>query len=99
MICPKCGSPNTLVMDSRQQKTYNNRRRRKCVDCGCRFGTVEVAELDEVNMTRIRTLMVEQSKPRQYEKIINLMYVKSFMYSEYKKMKGMKENDGNSKVE
>ena len=98
MNCPKCGCPYTLVMDSRQQKTYNNRRR-KCIDCGCRFGTVEVAELDEVNMTRIKTLMEDQSKPRQYEKIINLMYVKVFMYPEYKKMKGMKKNDGNPKVE
>lgn len=45
MICPKCKTPDTKVIDSRdseQGKTI--RRRRECEKCGWRFTTFERAE-------------------------------------------------------
>ena len=39
-ICPKC-SGETIVIESRGTADELMRRRRKCVDCGYRFSTVE----------------------------------------------------------
>lgn len=45
MFCPKCGHPDTRVIDSRSQDAANAiRRRRKCVKCGYRFTTYERCE-------------------------------------------------------
>jgi len=42
MNCPKCGSENTRVIDSRVSAKANSiRRRRECEDCGFRFSTQE----------------------------------------------------------
>lgn len=42
MICPKCHSYQTLVIDSREHKNgYAVRRRRECQQCGHRFTTLE----------------------------------------------------------
>lgn len=41
MICPECKSYNVFVHDSRQTNE-TTRRRRRCLDCGCRFSTIEV---------------------------------------------------------
>lgn len=41
MICPKCGTDNTLVIDSRQMGR-ERRRRYRCNDCGERFVTWEI---------------------------------------------------------
>lgn len=42
MICPKCHSYQTLVIDSREHKNgYAIRRRRECQRCGHRFTTFE----------------------------------------------------------
>lgn len=45
MLCPKCKSDNLKVYDSRpsNESTW---RRRMCLDCKCRFSTVEI-NLDE----------------------------------------------------
>jgi len=46
MICPKCRSKNTKVLDSRE--VYNGkeiRRRRECEDCKHRFTTYERPEI------------------------------------------------------
>lgn len=40
MICPKCKSDQTTVIDSRQFKAYR-RRRYECLMCGERFTTKE----------------------------------------------------------
>lgn len=42
MKCPKCGSNNVYVKDSRREGDLI-KRRRSCADCGHRFGSVEVA--------------------------------------------------------
>lgn len=36
MNCPKCKSKKTHVVDTQDYGTYI-RRRRKCLECGCRF--------------------------------------------------------------
>lgn len=43
MICPYCGSDNTVVYDSRQFPNYR-RRRYKCRNCEERFTTKEETE-------------------------------------------------------
>lgn len=42
MICPKCGSPNAYVIDSRIVSRVQQRRRRMCADCKTRFTSVEI---------------------------------------------------------
>ena len=92
MICPKCGCPDSIVVDSRKHESYINRRR-DCCNCSFRFFTVELAELDEKNLTRIRTIMKNNSKPRTFEKALLQMYMKCFQRREYYKEKGLKENE------
>ncbi|MBN2885705.1 MAG: transcriptional repressor NrdR [Chromatiaceae bacterium] len=47
MRCPFCGTQDTKVVDSREFSEGDQvRRRRKCVACGERFTTYEVAELN-----------------------------------------------------
>lgn len=41
MICPKCGSRNAIVIDTRQMGT-ERRRRYRCNDCRERFATWEI---------------------------------------------------------
>lgn len=41
--CPKCGSWNIMVKDSRAQ-SYGRTRRRECRDCGERYTTVEITQ-------------------------------------------------------
>lgn len=42
MICPACGSSNLYCIDSREMRGNKRRRRHKCLDCDCRFTTVEI---------------------------------------------------------
>lgn len=95
MNCPKCGCSDSVVTDSRKHSAYTNRRR-ECCGCGFRFLTVEIAELNEMNFARIETIMKWNSKPRDYSKIVDLMYMKCFRFSQYRKMKGLKSNDDGS---
>lgn len=47
MYCPFCNASDTKVIDSRLSKEGDKvRRRRSCPECGGRFTTFEVAELD-----------------------------------------------------
>lgn len=49
MICPKCGSSEHSVVDSRAiVKTNGIRRRRECVKCGVRFTTYEYQSLSPI---------------------------------------------------
>lgn len=41
MNCPKCGSKNVYVIDSRKDDQQRVFRRRKCTDCGEQFRTIE----------------------------------------------------------
>src|SRR5437762_13524431 len=45
MRCPKCGSRDDKVIDSRQSRDSSSiRRRRECLKCGYRFTTYEEIE-------------------------------------------------------
>ena len=49
MKCPKCGSLNDKVVDTRQSKDGTViRRRRECLDCGNRFTTYERFEEEKI---------------------------------------------------
>ena len=43
MVCPKCGSDQLTVVDTRR-KNGTVWRRRGCISCGNRFNTVEIGE-------------------------------------------------------
>lgn len=45
MICPKCTSDDSLVIESRKSP-LGIRRRRDCQDCGHRWTTVEINRAD-----------------------------------------------------
>lgn len=44
ILCPTCGSANTMVLDTRSIKTGGLRRRRECAECGGRCFTIEALE-------------------------------------------------------
>jgi len=49
MRCPKCGSFNDKVLDTRQSKDGTViRRRRECLNCGYRFTTYERIEEEKI---------------------------------------------------
>ena len=41
MLCPDCGCEITAVIDSRKRGGMC-RRRHKCLECNCRFSTMEI---------------------------------------------------------
>jgi len=49
MKCPKCGTDEDKVLDSRAvREGAAIRRRRECLQCGCRFTTYEEIDRNEV---------------------------------------------------
>jgi len=53
MRCPKCGSQNDKVIDSRSSREGATiRRRRECLGCSYRFTTYEVVEKGELVVTK-----------------------------------------------
>jgi len=42
LYCPECHSNNIYTIDTRSRGANAIRRRRKCLDCGARFSTIEV---------------------------------------------------------
>lgn len=71
MKCPKCGSTNTIVVDSRPNADETRKRRRhKCRQCGYRYTTCEIYQEtydelserfmeDNTKLRRMLKLMVE----------------------------------------
>jgi transcriptional regulator NrdR family protein len=43
MICPNCGSERTEIIETRASGE-NERRRRRCRECRCRFTTYEITK-------------------------------------------------------
>ncbi len=67
MKCPKCGSLNDKVIDSRQSKDGTViRRRRECIDCGYRFTTYERFEEEKIIVKKKKGT----TEPFSKEKII-----------------------------
>ena len=53
MRCPKCGSRDDKVIDSRQSRDSSSiRRRRQCLSCGYRFTTYEEIERSDVRVIK-----------------------------------------------
>lgn len=53
MKCPKCGSENGVIVDSRPWKDIT-RRRRECYNCGERWSTREILAKDYRLICRIK---------------------------------------------
>jgi len=56
--CPDCDSYNTSVLDSRPSPNRQQRRRRKCEDCGKRNTTYEVLKTDLDLIETARTALI-----------------------------------------
>jgi len=55
MKCPECHSPYNRIYDSRWLDDARKVRRRECLDCGCRFRTIEIlADIIRANANRGR---------------------------------------------
>ncbi|HEY1080787.1 MAG TPA: transcriptional regulator NrdR [Prosthecobacter sp.] len=53
MRCPKCGSSQDKVIDSREAREgHAIRRRRECMKCNFRFTTYEVVEREELRVVK-----------------------------------------------
>ena len=53
MRCPKCGSRDDKVIDSRQSRDISSiRRRRQCLKCGYRFTTYEEIERSDLRVIK-----------------------------------------------
>ena len=53
MRCPKCGSRDDKVIDSRQSRDSSSiRRRRQCLNCGFRFTTYEEIERSDLRVIK-----------------------------------------------
>jgi transcriptional repressor NrdR len=53
MRCPKCGSRDDKVIDSRQSRDSSTiRRRRECLSCGYRFTTYEEIERSDLRVVK-----------------------------------------------
>jgi transcriptional repressor NrdR len=53
MRCPKCGSRDDKVIDSRQSRDSSSiRRRRECLKCGYRFTTYEEIERSDLRVVK-----------------------------------------------
>ena len=59
MKCPKCGSENIKIIDSRSADTLVYRIR-KCLDCEYRFGTKESIVEYITTLSEIRKIMKEK---------------------------------------
>ncbi len=53
MRCPKCGSSQDKVIDSREAREgHSIRRRRECMKCNFRFTTYEIVEREELRVVK-----------------------------------------------
>jgi transcriptional repressor NrdR len=68
MRCPKCGSRDDKVIDSRQSREgLSIRRRRECLQCGYRYTTYE-----EIERTDLRVIKRDRShEPFDRRKLVN----------------------------
>src|SRR5919199_4190860 len=68
MRCPKCGSRDDKVIDSRQSRDSSSiRRRRECLACGYRFTTYE-----EIERSDLRVIKRDRShEPFDRRKLVN----------------------------
>ena len=70
MRCPKCGSRDDKVIDSRQSREgLSIRRRRECLKCAYRYTTYE-----EIERTDLRVIKRDRShEPFDRRKLVNIL--------------------------
>ena len=59
MNCPKCGSSDTYVLETRQTASGSMRRRRECSDCHNKFTKYEVNQKQWKVLSKIAEMMEE----------------------------------------
>ena len=75
MKCPKCNQNNDKVIDSRPNENCDKvRRRRECLNCGCRYTTYESSAyeaesiIDFLNQTQQAINTIFSSKKSQLKR-------------------------------
>jgi transcriptional regulator NrdR family protein len=57
IACPSCETANSKVIETAGNRDHSLiRRRRECIDCGCRFTTQECAKAGIVSRQQVRAL-------------------------------------------
>lgn len=82
MICPKCGSDELKVNESRDLESSNAiRRRRECLSCANRFTTYERIETPRINVIKrdgtIETFLREKIQSGVEKALINRPFLES----------------------
>ena len=93
MICPNCGKNDMqYIISTRRRSSDYILRRREC-ECGYRFNTVEIMELNETTLRVLEREMAKNCKqPRAFERIIDATWRKIFDRYNYLKEKRMERD-------
>lgn len=67
MMCPQCGSDDLSMIDSRTSNDQVNRRR-LCLNCLCRFSTVEIKKEELQRLRRIENVAYKLQEEFRFEK-------------------------------
>lgn len=68
-ICPSCGSNKVRVIDT-GRKVEQLERRRKCIDCGYEYRTVEILQRD---FSKIEVLEIKAKKNEKLEQLDKML--------------------------
>jgi transcriptional repressor NrdR len=60
MKCPKCGSFQDHIVDTRPKKPTERWRRRECLECGHRWNTIETYEKEVREWMREKKNAIER---------------------------------------
>ena len=75
MRCPKCGSNDDKVIDSRAVKEGAGvRRRRECIACACRFTTIEGIIPEELKVIKNNSIREDYDRDKLRRGITNACY-------------------------
>lgn len=75
MNCPNCNSSSVATLDSRPQKHWNTRKRKKlCAECGHKFTTVEIPTEELSNSLALAQKEGRESLKRDVEGSVDNIY-------------------------
>ena len=75
MRCPKCGNNDDKVIDSRAVKEGAGvRRRRECLNCACRFTTIEGIIPEELKVIKNSNIREDYDRDKLRRGITNACY-------------------------
>lgn len=72
VLCPKCSSDETKVVDSRGTSEHSNRRRRLC-KCGWRFTTYEIIVGEGVETSILELKSQAETVEREMSSLLELV--------------------------